>query len=204
MLLDVSNEQLYILLTQGNDFAYQELYGRCQSLFIKFSKEAFSTYFTKSNSNVENLELVFVETIGKVIEFYRLDIMGFTTYFFKYYYKIIRNWLINNNRRHDKCLSLNTITEGGDEFIECVPDQQEPNPSEYYNGSINSLSLCSPSKRKMDKRSKQIEKLIKYRIEGYGYSDIAKMLGVSLSTVKRIALSVKNNRKMRDIKLFTK
>lgn len=95
----------------------------------------------------------------------------------------------------DHSISLNDSFNNGIEKLECIENKNEVTPEYYYEQNEQTLSLRSESD--FNELNLQ-QKVISLKCSGYTYQQIAKILNISYSKARRLAIS-KNNIKFKDI-----
>ena len=95
----------------------------------------------------------------------------------------------------DHSVSLNDSYSNGIEKLECIENKNEITPEYYYEQKEQTLSLRSDND--FEELNLQ-QKVISLKCSGYTYEQIAKVLNISYSKARRLAIS-KNSIKFKNI-----
>lgn len=199
----IKDEQLLILITQGNDEAFEILFQKYKRLAKGAIQNCMRT--VSKHDEEESYEMFFYELFTKAIKTYKPKQYGFRTYFNAVINNTLKGMIYADSKSHNHpSVSLNIKVDEKSELIELIEDENEISPSDALTGKEIELVLNSPlSKNKKDKNEMQ-RKVIKLRSQGYKLKEIASLLGISITSTKRYLSEFPEGVPMSKIKLLFK
>lgn len=199
----IKDEQLLILIAQGNAEAFDILFKKYKKLARGAICNCLQTI--SKHNEIEEYEMFFYELFTKAIKTYRCEQCLFRTYFNAVINNTLKGMIYSDSKKNNQAIiSLNMIVDEKWELLDLIEDENEISPSEALTTREIELVLNSPlSKNRKDKNEIQ-RQVIKLRREGYMLKEIASMLNISITSAKRYLSDYPKGVPMSKIKLLFK
>lgn len=188
-MVPTRDEQLIVLIAQGNSEAYSILFERYYALTKKVIFKSFQTVFV-NNQESESFEMFFFEVFNRILATYRPGFASFKKFFNAFLNKTMKGKIYLASSSNDALfhsVSLNSITIDDCELIESVPNFSIEDPRDEIRRRNIELVLRSPSAKQKNSKNELQRKILEMRYDGFKFREIAQILEVPLSTVKRLS-----------------
>jgi len=191
--INLSDEDIIKLISQGNEEAYEALFERYKKYIKAFCYDAYSTY-KNTGIEFEDLESVSMPVFYNAIANYECGKCGFYIYLkvsLSNAFKVVCQQFGRNNKVADGCqnsISLDQEFDDGHSLSETIGEEDKRIKT------IGNSDFTKKYRKVVDKLLSLEEKAVwSMKTEhGFDYVEISKALNTSLSRVKRIYVNAKN------------
>ena len=206
----INDEELLLLVAQGNSEAYKLLFNRYRAATITIVRTiAFSL---NKNVYLPDYYTIFNENFAEIVRKYDFHYGKFRGYYNKIMYRYLFNLVKNDCRDKDSVrlvLCLDTFIDEKEETYMIETVSEHPDGYEKQNiienaDVTNFLRLNSVKEESAHKTNRQMFRVINLRMGGLTMRQISEKTGLPLSTVKNICIELKKRIPFSKITYFKK